>query len=113
MSFSDIFISIFRIVTVLQLDEKKLTTSGVSTALWAVAEPSVAILVACAPVYRALLDKIFPRQLFTRLYSKIFSIHSTQVRLQDPPLLDRSGPAINQNRIVPQLEELELSHIAR
>lgn len=108
-STSDIFIGIFRIVTVLQLDTKNLTTSGVSTALWALAEPSVAILAACAPVYRPLLDKIFPGQLFTRLYNKISSIHSIQPKYQDPPLLDKKKVANNRHRAASPLEELELS----
>ncbi|KAL9611918.1 MAG: hypothetical protein Q9167_003471 [Letrouitia subvulpina] len=111
----DIIISINRVVTVKRLDVEDLTWSGVSTALWAVAEPSVAILVACAPVYQVFFKNFSPKTLITRLYSKA-SPSTTHQELPDPPILDTrstksKGHYNSDPDTPPQLDELELGYM--
>lgn len=101
--FRDILISIMRIVTVLQLDQSELTTSGVSPAMWAFAEPSVAIIVACAPTHRSLIDKISPRKLLSRLYNKSSTHHRS--------LLHPNRIMRNQAQSPPQLDEIHLTNL--
>ncbi|KAL8882349.1 MAG: hypothetical protein Q9198_000637 [Flavoplaca austrocitrina] len=111
--FIDILISVFRIVSVQQLNVEDITWSGVSTALWAVAEPSVAILVACAPIYQVFFDRASPRRLVTRLHNK-FSGPSTHDESRDPPLLDSGDPRFAHHPSSdnpPQLAQLELGHL--
>ncbi|KAI4117592.1 MAG: hypothetical protein LQ345_002223 [Seirophora villosa] len=109
----DIIISIFRIISVEQLDMEDITWSGVATALWAVAEPAVAILVACAPVYQIFFDRASPKRLVARLHHKL-SHPSTHEEPPDPPLLDRKNPTSahqSSSDNPPQLAELELAHL--
>ncbi|KAL9630144.1 MAG: hypothetical protein Q9204_004873 [Flavoplaca sp. TL-2023a] len=111
--FIDILISVFRIVSVQQLNVEDITWSGVSTALWAVAEPSVAILVACAPIYQVFFDRASPRRLVARLHNK-FSRPSTHDESRDPPLLDSRDPKFAHHPSSdnpPQLAQLELGHL--
>ena len=84
----------------LRLDESDLTWSGVSTLLWALAEPSVAILVACAPVFSVFFDGLSPKRIISRLTSLVSSHQSsnTRQRIQEPPLLENglNTPLTNQ-----------------
>ena len=54
----EIFIRIFRVVTVLQLDKWSLTWLGVSTAPWGTAKLSATTPVACAPMLQLFIQEI-------------------------------------------------------
>ncbi|KAL8942485.1 MAG: hypothetical protein Q9216_001629 [Gyalolechia sp. 2 TL-2023] len=103
----DIIISVFRIVTVDQFDAEDLTWSGVSTALWSVADPAVAILVSCAPVYQIFFDRISPKRLFTRLRT-LTSHPNPHKDLPDPPLLNPKITDRERGNNTPQLVDVEL-----
>ena len=102
-------------ITVLQLNESNLTWSGVSTALWATAEPSVAILVACAPIYQVFLDKLSLKIVLSRWRNKMSSHRSTDRISRDPPLLESGlGAQLSQGHDshgAPQIGEIELGVI--
>lgn len=57
---SDIVVSIVRVVTVTQIDYTDLGYSVVPAFIWALAEPAIAIIVACLPACRPLLSRLLP-----------------------------------------------------
>ncbi|TAQ89247.1 hypothetical protein B7494_g2458 [Chlorociboria aeruginascens] len=60
----DIVISILRIVELLRIDfEGDVSFTLIYTSIWSITEPSIAIVVGCAPILRPLLEKLIPVRL--------------------------------------------------
>ncbi|KAF2194601.1 hypothetical protein K469DRAFT_546374, partial [Zopfia rhizophila CBS 207.26] len=59
---STMAISILRVETLVALTFKDLTYTGAYALLWTFAEPAIGISVACAPLFRPLLRRVFPER---------------------------------------------------
>ena len=86
----DVAAGVFRIVTILWVKfHSDVTFTTVNGEIWAMAEVSIAIVVACCPLLRPLLEKLIPKRLAQWAHSH--GSHSTIVtirpaRLENPEI---------------------------
>lgn len=79
LSSSNIIVAALRIYYLLQLDfNADFTYDGNPTYIWSVIEPCMAVISACVPLFRPLLERIFPRLRSRPAESSRYSTFSSQ-----------------------------------
>ena len=78
ISSRDVIIAIIRVITTIKVSfAGDITSTGVLASIFVVLEPAIAIMVACFPVYRPLLESSFLREFVASIHSIASSLRGS------------------------------------